>query len=462
MWIENLAASVLNRIHAPKPARRTTGLTLGRATDPPNAPVVLSERSRCEHLVIVGKTGSGKTYLLEKLAADSGRLGEGFAFFDFHGDSSRSLAARLHQMPDSERRLVVIDPSDEARSPGINVLDCEPTEAGRFRKVSELSSILRQRWGVDSFGARTEELLRNSLYTLAAARKTLAQLPAFLTSPTLRKALTDQLEHPDVAEYWRDRYEPLSEAMKAAFREPLLNKVTAFLTEPAARHLLGQANSTVDFSDAMRHGQWVVIRLPKGRLREHAHTLGNLLFAQLQFAAFARERLPKGQRATFTIFCDEVQNLAENDLSTMVTEGRKFGISVVTANQFWEQSPRELRGCLLSAGSHLCFRVSHADAKLLGPELDSARGHRLALELTRLGLGEAVARLGSGQLARLKVPSQPPAPRMRAEAWEAILARCAPLRADIEARLRATVPEQPTTQAPDIQSRAEGEGLHGW
>src|SRR5262249_25562991 len=161
-----------------------------------------------------------------------------------------------------------------------NVLESEDDEASRFRKTSELSSVLRQRWGVDSFGARTEELLRNSLYVLAASHQTLADLPRLLANASFRRTLTETVDHPDVRAYWTERYEPLSEAMKAAFREPLLNKVTAFLTEPAARHLLCQRRSTVDIVSVIRDQRWVLVRLPKGRLREHAHTIGNLLFAQ--------------------------------------------------------------------------------------------------------------------------------------------------------------------------------------
>src|SRR5262249_2400403 len=154
---------------------------------------------------------------------------------------------------------------------------------------------------------------RNSLYTLAGSSRTLADLPKFLTDAELRRRLTDELDHPDIQSYWRDRYEPLSDAMKGSFREPLLNRVTAFLAEPAARHLLSQPESTVDMASVMARQQWLVVRLPKGRLREHAHTIGNLLFAQLQFAALARESLPVRERRTFTLICDEVQNLAEND-----------------------------------------------------------------------------------------------------------------------------------------------------
>ncbi len=142
-------------------------MLLGKGVDPPHGSVVLPDRHRCEHAVIVGKTGSGKTHLLELLACQLARRGEGFSFFDFHGDASLSLIGRLLQLPHAEERLIVVDPSHPTRSPGINVLESGASDAERFRKVSEISSILRQRWSVDSFGARTEELLRNSLYTLA-------------------------------------------------------------------------------------------------------------------------------------------------------------------------------------------------------------------------------------------------------------------------------------------------------
>jgi hypothetical protein len=463
MWLEYLTSSLLNRVVPGQSLASPPGLLLGHAIDPPHAAVVLPDRHRCEHAVIVGKTGSGKTYLLERLAADLAKRGEGFAFFDFHGDASLSVIGRLSRMPEAAGRLVIVDPSHPTRSPGINVLESGRSEAERFRKVAELSSILRQRWGVDSFGARTEELLRSSLYTLAGNDCTLADLPRLLAVSEFRRRLTEQLDHPDIADYWRSRYEPLSEAMKAVFREPLLNKVTGFLTEPAARHLLGQPESTIDIGDVMRRRQWLIIRLPKGRLRDHAHTLGNLIFAQLQFAAFARERVPQTHRQPFTLLCDEVQNLAENDLSALVTEGRKFGIAVITANQFWEQLPRELRGCLLSAASHICFRVSSADAHVLASELSLERRVRLTLDLTNLDRGEAIARLGNNPVVRFRVPKASSSSQVTANDLDRLLIPVTRLRADIEQRIReAAQPATPTSRVHVEPAKGESEGHDGW
>ncbi len=461
MWFEHLTSDILNRFYAKPPGPSPTGLLLGRSIDPPHAPVIFGDQHRCEHAVILGKTGSGKTYLLESLAWQLAKRGDGFAFFDFHGDASLSLIRRLTTIKAFESRLVVIDPSHPTRSPALNILESGPSEAERFRKVSEISSILRQRWGVDSFGARTEELLRNSLYSLAGTGRTLADLPRLLIDVQLRRAVTDAVDHPDIQTYWRERYEPLSEAMKAAFREPLLNRVTAFLSEPAARHLLSQVDSTVDVGRAMTRRQWLVIRLPKGRLREHAHTLGNLLFAQLQFAALARESVAHGARHPFTLICDEVQNLAENDLATLLTEGRKFGISVITANQFWEQLPRELRGALLSAASHVCFRLSSADAQILGGELSLERRSRVALDLTSLSRGEGVARLPGLPVVRFKVPALPAIQPIGSAELDSLVEPVTRDRESVERALRHRPSPTPPSEPPSPLPTAK-EGLHGW
>ncbi len=462
MWFETLTSSALNWLVSKPSAPRVNGLLMGHTFEAPHAPVVWPDSQRREHAVVLGKTGSGKTHLLEFLAWQLAKRGEGFSFFDFHGDASLSLISRLREVPGAAQRLTVVDPSHPTRSPAINVLQTGGTEAERFRKVSELSSILRQRWGVDSFGARTEELLRNSIYTLAATCHTLADLPRLLTDSALRRACTDRLDHPEVVAYWRDRYEPLSEPMKAAFREPLLNRVTAFLTEPAARHLLGQRDSTIDFAGAMAGGQWVIVRLPKGRLREHAHTLGNLLFAQVQFAALAREAIPVRSRHTFTLLCDEVQNLAENDLATLVTEGRKFGISVVTANQFWEQLPRDLRGCLLSAASHVCFCVSSQDAHVLGAELNLERRARLTQDLTQLGRGEAIGRFGNQRVTRFRVPPLASVSAVTSEELDALVAPITRPRVDVEAELRRVSAPAPAVALPETATQRVQEGQHDW
>lgn len=464
MIFDHLITNVLNRVLPPRRAPIAAGIVLGRMMSPLHDTVVWPDQHRREHAVLVGKSGAGKTHAVELAAVELAKRGEGFAFFDFHGDVSLTLTRRLLALPNARRRIVVLDPSHPTMSASLNVLEAGAADVDRFRRVSELSSILRQRWGVDSFGARTEELLRNSLYTLAAAHHTLGDLPRLLTDAAFRRHLTESVDHPEITTYWQDRYEPLSEAMKAAFREPLLNRVTAFLTEPAARHLLAQRTSTVSMSALIEEQQWLIIRLPKGHLREHAHTLGNLLFAQLQFAALARGAKPAASRSTFTLICDEAQNLAENigDLTTLLAEGRKFGISVVTANQFWEQLPRELRGALLSAATLMCFRISANDAHILAPELGGDQRQRLVTELTDLSRGEAVARFGSTPAVRFKVAALAHVRPLTQEELDELVAAVARPRVEIEAEIRRSRREPRPMNVTATMPGDSAEGLHDW
>jgi DNA helicase HerA-like ATPase len=470
-FLEPFIVSILNRLTSPPKGKPTPeGLLLGQSRNPSGQPhtVVIPEVRRFEHAFILGKTGMGKTHLLQHLAWQHMQRSEGFLFFDYHGDSIERLLGLAAHVPDAESRLVLVDPTDRATSPGINPLEI-PQDSGdsAFGRASELSMILRARWGVDAFGPRTEELLRNSLYTLAVHHLTLAELARLLTDAPFRLMLTGRLPSGDIAAYWRDRFEPLSDAMKAQFREPLLNRTTGFLTEPSMRHVLGQRESTVRFDRAMAEGSWVLVNLSKGILREHAHTLGNLICAKLLFEVFGRINVPPSERRLFSILCDEVQNLGENDLVTLLTEGRKFGVSLITANQFYDQLPKSLRGALLAASTQIFFRLSAADAKSLSPEL-SIGDRRFAVELTNLERGKALGRIGAEPPQTIRIPALPESTdrqRARAHALRSLsLIRYARARTGIEDEIaQRTVPQEPHPHDPPDEPHAtEDEGQADW
>jgi hypothetical protein len=469
-FIEQLLITLLNQFTTSRhPQRPSDGLRLGTAISVggQRVDVTIPDTRRPEHAVVLGKTGVGKTHLLELLATQCMERRNGFAFFDFHGDATTHLLAMAATHEAVSERLVIIDPTDPDRSPGLNPL--EITDGGdgeRFGRVSELSSILRQRWGMDSFGARTEELLRNALFTLAANHLTLVELPVLLTQTDFRNTAVLGVTNDDVRSYWRDRFEPLSEPMKASFREPILNKTTDFIGTPWIRHLIGQPVSTVRLSEAMQTGKWLLINLSKGILREHAHTLANLIFAKLQFDIMARIRHPQSERQLFTIICDEVQNLSENDLVLLLTEGRKFAVSLITANQFWEQLPRSLRGALLATGTQIFFRLSAADARVLGPEL-STSGRRYAELLNSLPRGEAIVRIGADAPLHLRIPRLPSpnrqadVERLRSLSATRYTRSRLDIERDIHARRTFTYDREPPNRQTPPTVPTDG-GQHDW
>lgn len=338
----------------------------------------LSLTRRTMHIAILGKTGSGKSSLIRHLILQDVKAGRGFALIDIHGTMTpwvlRAIALREWELREHLHNCVIlIAPADREFSAGFNPLELPEPD---FVRIAEFTEILRQRWGLDGLGARTEELLRNSLYVLSANGLTLLELAPLLTNTAFRLANLKRVPNAEVRGYFESRYGTVSEAMRAVMREPILNKVSAFTADPRFRHLLGQKSSTFSLSQAMDDGHFVLLDLPKGTLGEHALTLASLLFTVLRNATFARKK-----HTLFTIYCDEVHTLVSRsaDLETMLSEARKFGVSVVTASQFLDQYPQTMRAAIQSVGTHIFFQLSTNDAPHVAQALDGGRplGERL-------------------------------------------------------------------------------------
>jgi hypothetical protein len=188
--------------------------------------------------------------------------------------------------------------------------------------------------------------------------------------------------------------------MRAVMREPILNKVSAFTADPHFRHIIGQVQSTFSVREAMDQGYWVLVNLEKGRLGEQALTLGSLVLAVLKNALFTRAK-----RSLFTLYCDEIQNLVayESGIETILSEARKFGVAVVSANQFLDQYPAETRAAILSVGTHAFFQLSSADAGQIAQALDG--GKALAERLKNLPSRRCVVKSGSERWAEVRVPT---------------------------------------------------------
>jgi len=153
-------------------------------------------------------------------------------------------------------------------------------------------------------------------------------------------------------------------------REPILNKTSAFTADPHFRHIVGQGHSTFSVLDAIDRGRWIVLNLDKGKLGEEAATLGSLFLTMIKNALFARKK-----RELFTLYCDEIQNLVSygSGLDTVLSEARKFGVSVVSANQFLDQYPSEMRSAILAVGTHIFFQLSSPDAQQIAMALDGGK-----------------------------------------------------------------------------------------
>jgi hypothetical protein len=376
-FLEHLLISFWNRLQGRRRSRAKEsagGTALGFLVveeQVTNRRVGLSQTRRTMHLALLGKTGTGKSSLLKYLCLQDIEAGRGFVYFDLHGDATpfllRAIAAQeWKQQEHLSDRVIVISPSDREMSVGLNPLDGEPD----FVALAEIAELLKMYWGLDRFGARTDELLRNALFVLAANGLTLLELAPLLTHQGFRASCLKRVPNPEVQQYFELRYNVVSEPMRATMREPILNKISAFTADPRFRHIVGQTQSTFSLREAMDQGYWVIVNLDKGKLGAHAVTLGGLLFTMLKNALFARER-----RSLYTIYADEMQNLIANatDVETMLSEARKFGVGVVSANQFLDQYPAPMRAAILSIGTHCFFQLSSADAATVSGMLDGGK-----------------------------------------------------------------------------------------
>ncbi len=395
----------------------------------------LPDAKRCEHVAILGKTGQGKSFFLRHLAGQDIQRGQGFVFFDLHGDTMpfllRLIAAEERRRgADLSEKLIVIEPGDPEFSVGLNVLEAQAGQQG-YVQLAEFAQILKARWHLDSFGARTEELLRNGLHVLADNGLTLLEILALLTNAAFRAACLNRVQNTEVANYFRTRFDTRSEAMQGVYRDAILNKLSGFTTDLRFRHILGQQHSTFSLLEAMDRGRWVVLNLDKGRLGEEASTLGSLLLTKLKNALFARTR-----RQLFTLYCDEIQNLVAYDagLDTLLSEARKFGICVVSANQFLEQYPAQMRAAIMAVGTHVFFQLSSTDAEKMANSLDG--GKRLAELLKNLPKRRMVIKSGSHRPQEVLVPNVAELEGDYADLYNRCRARWARRRTDIEAEIR--------------------------
>ncbi len=414
--------------------------------------VAIAQTKRAEHIAVLGKTGTGKSSLLRYIAEQDIASGCGFLYFDLHGDATEFLVKSVAEQEtllrrDLSDRLIVIEPADPEFSVGMNPLERDHG-AERFVQVAEFAQVLRERWHLDTFGARTDELLRNSLYALADAGLTLLELGPLLTRAAFRAACLKSLANPEVRQYFELRYDPLSEAMQATMREPILNKTSAFTADPHFRHIVGQRRSTFSLLEAMDAGRWIVLNLNKGRLGEQSPTLGALFFTAIKNALFSRRK-----RDLFTVFADEVQNLAAygGGLETVLSEARKFGVSVVSANQFADQLPADMRAAIMAVGTHVFFQLSSADAQQIANALDG--GKPLAERLKNLPRRHIVVKSGHAPWQEAIVPTVRVPTVDVADLYARSRARWARRRTEIEDEIR---------ERQALVNRSPSEALNDW
>lgn len=357
----------------------------------PRAAITITSADLLRSVYVVGKTGSGKSALMECLLLGAVDAGFGCALLDPHGDLAQRVLALLPRR--HWNRLVLFEPADDTRPVGLNLL--APTiGASRAIVASGLVEVFRKLWGPTLFGPRSEHLLRHALLALLETPDTtLLGLLRLLVDEAYRYRIITRVTDPVVRLFWTREVPLIPKHFWAEIVAPLLNKLGA-LTAPAVRRVVGQASPRLRLREIMDGGRILVCDL--SRIGADAtELLGALVVTGLTVAAQSRAELPPAQRRPFLVFADEFHRYATSSFVGLLAESRKFGVGAVLAHQHAAQLPDDVRAAILgNAGTLVAFTQSADDAKLLAPEFapevtatELARlpRYRIALRLLRNG-----------------------------------------------------------------------------
>ncbi len=323
---------------------------------------------RRAHIYLIGKTGTGKSTLLETLMHQDIAAGEGLALLDPHGDLVERVLAAIpaHRRDD----LIYFNVPDVARPLGFNPLERVPPEKQALA-ASGLLEVFKKIWA-ESWGPRMEHILRNALLALfAQPEATLRDVLRLLDDRTFRQNAVAQVASQNVRNFWLREYEGYPRNFRAEAIAPIQNKVGAFLSNPILSRILSQSKSAFDLRRVMDDGRLFLVNLAKGKIGEDATALlGAMLVSRIGLAALSRAEVPESARRDFYLYLDEFHSFTTLSLANMLSELRKYRVNLILAQQYLSQVDQQVRDAVLgNVGTMISFRLGPADAEILEKEL---------------------------------------------------------------------------------------------
>lgn len=335
----------------------------------------IKQTDRLSHLYAIGKTGVGKSTLIETFAHQDLKANRGFALIDPHGD----LAARMWERIFSadRERITYFDATDLAQPYGYNPLRRVRDDRIPLA-VSGLLETFRKLWP-DAWGVRMEHVLRNSLYALLEREgSVLPDVLALYADKEFRKEITRHIRNQVVCDFWRYEFEAYPPRLRAEAVAPIQNKLGALLADPRLYRIFVEPGIDLHFREIMDEGKVLLVNLGKGQIGEDsAFILGNLIVSTIGLAAFSRAESPPDRRRPFFLYLDEFHNFTTLSLVNMMSELRKYGLGLTLAHQHLHQLEPDIRHAVLgNAGTIISFRVGPEDAHVLAqefqPEFDAS------------------------------------------------------------------------------------------
>jgi len=327
--------------------------------------IKLDDRRR--HFYVVGKTGMGKSVLLENMAIQDIQNGRGVCFIDPHGEVAEEL---LDFIPKNRvEDVIYFNPADIEHPIAFNVMEKVDVEH-RHLVASGLMGVFEKIWP-DVWSARMEYILNNSvLALLECPDSTLLGINRLLSDADYRKKVLEKVTDPVVKAFWVQEYARYTQRYEVEATAAIQNKIGQFISAPLIRNIVGQVKTSFSIREAMDEEKILILNLSKGKIGEDAsRLLGGLLITKLQLAAMSRVDMPEEKRKDFFLYVDEFQNFATESFVNILSEARKYRLSLILAHQYITQMEEKVRDAVFgNVGTIVSFRVGAEDAEYLEKE----------------------------------------------------------------------------------------------
>ncbi len=366
-------AWVYSKKESPPPQLPTEGVIFGETNyRGQKLPIRIKDDDRLRHVYMVGKTGVGKTVLFQNTILQDIREGKGVAYLDPNGDAVEYILAHIPK--ERAEDVILFDPSDIERPMGLNLLEWKTNEQRDFL-VQESIQIFYKLFDPNQtgiVGPQFEHWMRNGALTLMAHPDggTLVDIPRLFTDPDFEKDRVAYVKDPVVKSFWEKQMAKTSDFHKSEMLNYFTSKFGRFMTNDMMRNIIGQTKSAFDFRDVMDGKKILLCKLSKGLIGEiNAFLLGMIIVSKIAIGAFSRQDVTEEERIPFFLYVDEFQNFITDVFATILSESRKYKLSLHITNQYISQLDEKLRDAVIgNAGNLIAFRVGAADAEFLVKE----------------------------------------------------------------------------------------------
>lgn len=326
---------------------------------------------RRRHMYVLGKTGMGKTTLLENMILNDINAGHGVGVVDPHGDTADKI---LDYIPSQRiNDVIYFNPADAEYPIAFNVLE-SVNPLHKHLVAQGLMGVFKKIWP-DVWSARMEHILNNCILALLDyPGSTLLGINRILVDKAFRRRVIAKIRDPIVKAFWVDEYASWEQRFRVEAIQPIQNKVGQFLSSSMIRNIVAQVKSTIDMRAIMDSGKIIIMNLSKGRLGEDtSRLLGGMLITKLQLAAMERVDVAEEARRDFYLYVDEFQNFATEAFANILSEARKYRLNLIVAHQYigqllTETSTRVRDAVFGNVGTMVIFRIGAEDSEFVAKE----------------------------------------------------------------------------------------------